>query len=120
MLPDNYQMEVPLLTVSTQAGISSDAALDSNRGQLVAMENTAVPVASMNENGRMELREDDIRTAWQVAVFQVVPEPESMQSTSKNPFRLRVAAAHLRHCKRSLLFREDVGHQSVSTRTISE
>ena len=43
-----------------------------------------------------------------MAVLETVPKSKSMQSTSKNPFRLSVSAANFRHQFRSLFFGEDI------------
>jgi hypothetical protein len=43
-------------------------------------------------------------------IVQSVPESESVQSTSEDPFRLRIAAPDFRHQRGTLSFGENVSH----------
>ena len=76
-----------------------------------------VPVAAVDEDDRLALREDDIRTTGELLVSRSVngeTEAPPMEHRAKQEFRLGVLARDAGHHPASFLFVKDVRHSVTS------
>jgi hypothetical protein len=69
-----------------------------------------MPEASMDKDTDAVSRQNDVRTAWQIAPMEAEAVVHEMQQTSDKQFRLRVFAANAAHQAAALLRTQSVCH----------
>jgi hypothetical protein len=74
----------------------------------------AMPIASMNENRYLVLRQHNVWFARKIFAVKAKPESEPMEGGTDEKLRSSIAASDARHIPASVLWGEPVGHLSAS------
>jgi hypothetical protein len=72
-----------------------------------------VPIASMYEHRRMISWKQEIGITGKMPVPETIPEAQSMQAATENPFRFRIGATYLGHVRRAMFLGELISHRTT-------